>query len=1049
MSYSEKIQQSKQKVYSYAIATKILDLMDKLRLNNNGTSRRRWIWELLQNAKDVSAPENGVNVEIKLTKDGQTTHLDFSHNGLPFSIDNITFLVEQVSTKDRTSAEGEAPKTTGRFGTGFLTTHLLSEQVEVHGVVKEPDLSHRKFTLTLDRSGQNIEEITQSVENSLAMLISLDRQDDYNDYNPTALNTSFRYHLGDEGYNVALAGISDLHTAIPYTLIFNPRIQSVHIAHEGIIYVRGEVRQLNADIQLARIIKITPNGSQNHDLVVLSRNHVTIAREVKEKDGQFYLLPFDKHLPRLFCDFPLIGSEDLHFPVVVNSSFFYPTEPRDGIFLSDRNDARIEENKRLLHEGLVSLFSVLLQFVSENNWRNTFYLADIKTPQEKEWLSKSWFEDAIVKSARKLLLYVPLVDTAKGERVAIRPNEGPMLFFPSAPKKEIREKIWNLLIQWMPQSLPSKEDFQHWHEYIWQDCFQLTVKSISDSIQYWASLDKMIEITGLPDYENAIQYLNEYYDLLNYEGEFINQIINDTYAVIPNQLGKFRKRSQLFIDGGIEEELKNVLGILANDPRDDLKHQSVITKSNYGEGGPKITYYIRNQEYVIAEINKHLAGNNGKAGQAISYLTSLCSEDLNFPESRKVFYQFSKDILGDEIPERRFIQKWDNSIWEISDKLRLGRLSEEVSKMKNLSALSERLHFDEHQIILDWIDRFIRFLLQFNRSDLLNDKNAPILPNQNGEFRIKDDLFLDDGEIDETLKDIAASLGYDCRAELLDKNIFLELPANRTKTKQDIAYEIVQLIRPRLSEVPRSEETRKIFKSLFLWLNANKAEAELIFDDLYKNRHRLYDDEEIAENMKKAEMLDDILTEHDVTIEELTRLAKKHNLKDLIEKMEKEAQEKEPEPPKTPADIQAALIQLGITSHADLLRALRDKRIANHFEYISSGVVSVEMFEYVMELIERAKENVQAFLASHQDYDASGWHEESKTVIIGVKKFGRPVTIVVRPSDGGQVIFYYGAEKDALERVSAELWIDDGQNTPQHLTLGRIIKRNNITRIEV
>ena len=44
---------------------------------------------------------------------------------------NIVFLIEQVSTKD------EAKRSTGKFGTGFLTTHLLSEIVTISGVLQD------------------------------------------------------------------------------------------------------------------------------------------------------------------------------------------------------------------------------------------------------------------------------------------------------------------------------------------------------------------------------------------------------------------------------------------------------------------------------------------------------------------------------------------------------------------------------------------------------------------------------------------------------------------------------------------------------------------------------------------------------------------------------------------------------------------------------------------------------------------------------------------------------------------------------------------------
>lgn len=118
MSYSDKLKQSQQKAYSAQTATKILKDLDDLRMGENKASERRWIWELLQNAKDVGFEDVKVSVEVNFDK--SNSFVEFRHNGKPFSVDNITFLIEQVSTKERKLIEGEKPKTTGKFGTGRL-----------------------------------------------------------------------------------------------------------------------------------------------------------------------------------------------------------------------------------------------------------------------------------------------------------------------------------------------------------------------------------------------------------------------------------------------------------------------------------------------------------------------------------------------------------------------------------------------------------------------------------------------------------------------------------------------------------------------------------------------------------------------------------------------------------------------------------------------------------------------------------------------------------------------------------------------------------------
>src|SRR5260370_20840861 len=124
--------------------------MSKLRagVEASPTTPKRWVWELIQNAKDVNIGGK-VCVRIEADLDDPDAHVTFTHNGGSFSAENIRFLIEQVSSKDRTKDSAGRPTATGKFGTGFLTTHLLSEHVSVNGVVKEQGLTPRTFMLSL------------------------------------------------------------------------------------------------------------------------------------------------------------------------------------------------------------------------------------------------------------------------------------------------------------------------------------------------------------------------------------------------------------------------------------------------------------------------------------------------------------------------------------------------------------------------------------------------------------------------------------------------------------------------------------------------------------------------------------------------------------------------------------------------------------------------------------------------------------------------------------------------------------------------------------
>ena len=115
--------------------------------------RSRWVWELLQNARDAS-PEDGVSLRLI-----QEPHrVVFRHSGVPFTHKSVAHLICHGSTKYDLSDSGAI----GQFGTGFLTTHLISKTVEVKGRTDDG----RQFRFLLDRRGSNADELKGAMDAS-------------------------------------------------------------------------------------------------------------------------------------------------------------------------------------------------------------------------------------------------------------------------------------------------------------------------------------------------------------------------------------------------------------------------------------------------------------------------------------------------------------------------------------------------------------------------------------------------------------------------------------------------------------------------------------------------------------------------------------------------------------------------------------------------------------------------------------------------------------------------------------------------------------------
>src|SRR6185369_4277364 len=309
---------SQEKAHNRNIATKIHEELSKLRagVDVSATTPKRWVWELIQNAKDVNIGGK-VRVRIEADLEDPNAHITFRHNGRAFSAENIRFLIEQVSSKDRTNDSTGRPTTTGRFGTGFLTTHLLSERVVVRGVAEGRGFAPKRFKLSLDRSGAELDDIINAVQAANESILCLDDEPEHTRYVPGKFNTAFRYELADKtAKNVARAGLADLDTCLPYTLVFVGEIESVEYPNHRLSLKEADNEREDGEVQILSVTAADPEefvSPETSSIAVLSSGLTTIAIPVKQTADGVRILPFGPGVPRLFCDFPLLGTEEFPF----------------------------------------------------------------------------------------------------------------------------------------------------------------------------------------------------------------------------------------------------------------------------------------------------------------------------------------------------------------------------------------------------------------------------------------------------------------------------------------------------------------------------------------------------------------------------------------------------------------------------------------------------------------------------------------------------------------------------------------------------------------
>ncbi|MBD2385167.1 sacsin N-terminal ATP-binding-like domain-containing protein [Cylindrospermum sp. FACHB-282] len=1013
-------------------AQKIFEKMRILRMSSGENAKRRWICELLQNVNDKAAidfPNEQVSVSIKF----DNNRIYFSHNYSYFTLTNVKGLIRQISSEDKDWGEidkTQIPKTIGRFGTGFLTTHLLSEKVEVSGIFKNEDNSFKKINFYLDRSGRQLPVIIESINHSFQQAVEkLELSTKIENPDFTDFNTTFEYELNDQGISTAETGLNDLENSLPYTLIFVDRINYLKLARneDEIIYEKKQIKDLTNGIKIVEFDKSQNDQVERLYFACLSKNLTSIAIQFSTIGEQIFIEPFNEKTPKLFLGFPLIGTEDFHFPVIVNNPFLEPTEPRDGVFLTEMEEENILNNKRIIQES-VELYFIFLQYATINNWQNLYLLAKTDLPKDKDWISTDWYKNQIQKVLRDELMQTEIVYTDNLQQPKIKLKDA---LFPYSKSEEKISTIWEFANTLWSNRLPKKEHIGFWYAIIdsnWGKNLRYNLKQFITDIAGFSNISELANHTNKSEQE-LLNWLNKIISfVLSEEQGLLNE-----FAIIPNQYGKFLKQEELWTDDNIPEELKNVLNILQEDWRTNLKHNQIINC--------KLTT-TKGIEDIVLRINQIIEkDSNANIKAAVLELISCFSSDNS--QEGDDFWQFAKDFYQ-TTPDKKKLVAWTPAIRKESNKWFINSLCKDIEQNQNLANLTNHLKQD----VLEWLHSFVVFIGKHKFENCFND--YAILPNQRSEFAKKQNLFVDNS-VDDTLKDILEELGSDCRSVLLVTEIELDIEGKiytSKKVASDIS-EIVERILKNEGIEPRQEKNKRVFAKLLLWFHENEKLAKDIFGTLYEKRYRLRSDEEIIEDIKFRQAISN--NKNGYTEEEVLELINTPKEEWQEFQKSKESREKDIEIEieeltalENPQDI---LTMLGIYSLEGLEQA-KYSLVGTKFSEILHRIPtnSLEAFERVHSMIQRAKENIKFYLSSKDDYNCENWYEENFTVIAGITKKDRPIKIVVRPSDGRQVIIFYPSEFDALESPDTELWIDNNI-TQEILTLGKVLKKMRIYRI--
>ena len=525
-----------------------------LKQNPNAT-RKRWIWELLQNAHDARqvVDKRDIIIKIKYVQE----KLVFLHNGREFKADEIAHFIRSGSTKDETDET-----THGQYGTGLLTTHLLSPEIEVSGPLDDGQW----FDFTFVRDDTSWEALLDSLDKAIDAFTgshSLNKPSKLGNF-----TTQFGLPIREEEAKRAVGtGIGTLKQCAPYILIFNETFRSINIEdHEGTLcFEVVDSPKPEAPIHQITVME-HKNGNANERgyLLAQDKEQTSVIVPLESNEERNVCLRVE-NTPRLFKGFPLVDTESFSFPAVINNPNFTVPSTRDSLPLEESDVNK--KNRDILEEACV-LFVSLVEHAASNKWYHLSRWVNVPLIENQSSPSMSWLRKCVRENLIEKIRQTPVILNADNNPIVPKKAKLPL-----AESETSVQILWDLYESLKSQCefLPRREEVIGWCNVVksWADVYQGEPRSLfteaRDGQKLALSIEGFLEKqesgriehlqNSLRENVSAIDWLNQFYGFLKNNG-FDNEIQNR--RIILDQSGRFHRLKELYRDNGIDKELKDI-----------------------------------------------------------------------------------------------------------------------------------------------------------------------------------------------------------------------------------------------------------------------------------------------------------------------------------------------------------------------------------------------------------------------------------------------------------------------------------------------------------
>lgn len=870
MSYQAILQKKTENMSYETVAKNTKEYMEKIRQIREPRELRRWVWELLQNAKDAAFPGEPIFVQFELYED----KFVFTHNGKPFSVGNLLTLLQKIGGENEDNY-------------GFSFTHVLSERVRVTGIMQDfhletgARLPMKNFSLELDRSGTSLDEMAESLDKGIVTMMRLDSivdvPSDFQDF-----QTYFTYLIhGERSKKIAQLGMEDLVQSAGYLLAFLPEIGTIrivnHIKTTTLDLKRGrEQRWTDPDLSLFTL-QVTENGEGRWEYFILGKQDRTVvALPVDQKE--MFFKEQSRDVSRIFAPFPVPFTHEFPLPFVCYDSEFKKTVNGGlGEISNTVLNQPVRDNGVIL-DGAVALYQSMLREGSSRGYSAFYHVVYFPVLYPSVKIEANWVKSHVYEKIYQSICSVAMFTTSEGIV-----NLDETLVFPTSLEKEELLGLWNILDLLPHVTMPVLEESIGWcqaflpHDEMMRNRM-MSLEMLLSSLHMFVWKDRSLKL----------EFLQQVFECVGKNPTMREKLVSGELAIFPDQTLEMNLHSgtDIFLDVGLNEAMK----------------QGILELNEVCVPGNSVSYPIYN---LLLHPGFDLKGFDGVKEAPVDVFFSYMREKTwvdpdQLPENELrhlelavgCFLSCYEDEFWLDL-YRKFInpslalphvpstlgekEHWNNSI-----SLMIHRVATMAEQSKNMTQFGEKYFVGSPPRV---VEEYFREFVEKCSAISENIYEYEIFPNQYGEFCLAKNLS-NDFDVDEELKRITRMLHHEnvpdyysiLFAKYFDNvKYYLVMPKNNESIAQDILRGVNGVLNhKKLSEA--EDETKEACILLLSWIEDHGELAEELFSQFSgeENRLKLITPQSAGFLSKKVAAYDGLMMEFGLgNVEELAQVLRR------------------------------------------------------------------------------------------------------------------------------------------------------------------------------